>query len=395
MLQLLKDPVAWEAPLFKRHIVARLGRRFTAERGDRFSYTLHEAEYSSWRTNYLPSRCRASFNVCNQLLNLAPTMEARDELMRGMEEGLRGDSVELEPGPLQQRIAQLAFSEPTNAVRMSLALRLKIDDAAPTALHMLGDATLPVADRTTLVAALADLKVNAAVPVFLDLLDKDSPEVLRAEVLRGLQYFSAPEIATRIIASLKGMPRHSQQTALGVLAGRSDWASVLLAAVDRGQIPPGQISEAALAVMRRHGNPQQTALIAKHWHNTEQKKALGGELQTVVQLGERSYRSRCSSCHLASGEGMKKSLVNSKWIQGTDRGLIRILLQGKQGESEVMPGFGAEMDDTQIASLLTYIRRQWGNQTQPIEPHAVRDVRSVTADRKKPWTEEELSTFIK
>ena len=92
---------------------------------------------------------------------------------------------------------------------------------------------------------------------------------------------------------------------------------------------------------------------------------------------------------------MKKSLVDSKWVQGTDRGLIRILLQGKQGESEVMPGFGAEMDDMQIASLLTYIRRQWGNQTQPIDPHAVREVRSVTADRKKPWTEEELSSFLK
>jgi mono/diheme cytochrome c family protein/predicted small integral membrane protein len=396
VLQLLKDPTLWEAPLFKKHIAARLGQRFTTERGDRLFYTLQEAEYSSWLTNYVPSRCRTSLKISSQLLDLAPTMEARDLLMRGMEVGLRGDSVELDPSPLQQKISQLALAQPTNAVRMSLALRLKINNAAPTALRMLGDATLPVADRTTLAAALADLKVKAAVPVFLDLLDKDSPEVLRAEVLRGLQHSSAPEIATRIIASLKSMPRQSQQTALGVLAGRNDWASVLLAAVDRGQIDPSQISEATLAVMRRHGNPEQTALIAKHWHITEQKNAaLGGELQTIVQLGEQSYRSRCSYCHLASGEGMKKALVNSKWVQGTDRGLICILLQGKQGESEVMPGFGAEMDDTQIASLLTYIRRQWGNQPQPIEPHAVRDVRSVTADRKKPWTEAELLDFVK
>ncbi len=55
-------PHVWEAPLFKKHIAARLGRRFTTERGDRFSYTLHEAEYSSWLTNYVPGRCRASLN---------------------------------------------------------------------------------------------------------------------------------------------------------------------------------------------------------------------------------------------------------------------------------------------------------------------------------------------
>ena len=92
---------------------------------------------------------------------------------------------------------------------------------------------------------------------------------------------------------------------------------------------------------------------------------------------------------------MKKSLVNSKWVQGTDRNLIRILLQGKQGEAEVMPAFGAEMDDAQIASLLTYIRRAWGNEAQPVETSAVREVRSATADRQKPWTEEELLKFVK
>ena len=44
VLQLLKDPAVWEAPLFKKHIAARLGQRFTTERGDRFSYTLQEAD---------------------------------------------------------------------------------------------------------------------------------------------------------------------------------------------------------------------------------------------------------------------------------------------------------------------------------------------------------------
>jgi len=395
VLQLLKDPAIWKAPLFKKHIAARLGQRFTTERGDRLSYAPQEDGYSGWRTNYVPGRCRASLSVCEKLLNLAPTMEARDQLMRGMEEGLRGNSEDLDPGPLQMRISQLAFTEPTNASRMSLALRLKISGATVAALRMLGDATLPVADRTTLAAALADLQVNAAVPVFLDLLDKDSSEGLRAELLGGLGHYNNPEIAARIISSFARMPRHLQLTAQGILASRSEWASVLLDAVGSGQVPPSQISAATLAAIRKHGNPRQADLIAKHWRSSEPKKAPDAQLQTIVQLGEQSYRSRCSYCHLASGEGMKKALVNSKWVQGTDRGLIRILLQGKQGESEVMPGFGAEMDDTQIASLLTYIRLQWGNQTQPIAPKAVGEIRSVTADRRKPWTEEELLTFLK
>ena len=395
VLQLLKDPSIWEAPLFKKDIAARLGQRFTTERGDHFSYTLQEAEYSGWLTNYVAGRCRKGLKICSQLLDLAPTVEARDQLMRGMEAGLRGDSVEIDPSPVQQKISQLTLTQPTNAAHVSLALRLKIHDATPVALRMVADPALAEADRKMLAAALAELQVSTAVPVFLDLLDKEPKESLRADVLGGLQRFSNPEIATRIVAAYPGLPRRLQQAAQGVLASRSDWAAVLLDAVDSGRIQPGQISESTLAAISKHGNPRQMELIAKYRRSSEQKNVTSGALQTIVRLGEQSFRSRCTYCHLANGQGMKKSLVNSKWVQGTDRNLIRIVLQGKQGEAEVMPGFGAEMDDAQIASLLTYIRRAWGNEAQPVETSAVREVRSATADRQKPWTEDELLNFLK
>ena len=199
VLQLLKDPALWEAPLFKKHIAARLGQRFTTERGDRFSYTLQEAEYSSWLTNYVPSRCRTSLKISTQLLSLAPTMEARDLLMRGMEAGLRGDSVELDPTPLQQKISQLALAQPTNAARISLALRLKVHDATPLALGMLGDTALLEPDRKLLVTALAELRVSAAVPVFLDFWRRNPKRVFvrrcseacSASLIRKLQLASS------------------------------------------------------------------------------------------------------------------------------------------------------------------------------------------------------------
>jgi hypothetical protein len=81
---------------------------------------------------------------------LAPTVEARDLLMRGMEAGLRGDSVEIDPSPLQQTVSRLALAQPTNATRISLALRLKVHDATPMALQMLGDASLLELDRKLL-----------------------------------------------------------------------------------------------------------------------------------------------------------------------------------------------------------------------------------------------------
>jgi mono/diheme cytochrome c family protein len=395
VLQLLKDPAIWEAPLFRQHIVARLGQRFTAERGDRFSYTLREAEYSTWLTNYVRSRCRTNLKTCSQLLDLAPTMEARDLLIRGMEAGLHGDSVEIDPAPLQQKLSKLALAQPTNAARISLALRLKIDEATPVALRMLGDTTLLEPDRKMLATALAEMRISAAVPVFLDLLEKEPKESVRADVLGGLQRFNNPEIATRILAVYAGLPRHLQVAAQGVLASRSHWAGALLDAVETGRVQPGQVGEVTLTAIRKQANPRQAALIEKYWPNLDKPMSPTEVLQPGAQLGQQSYRSRCTYCHLANGQGMKKSLVNSKWVQGTDRNLIRILLHGKQGEAEVMPGFGAEMDDAQIAAVLTYIRRAWGNEAQPVEASVVREIRSATVDRQKPWTEEELLTFVK
>src|SRR6185503_12199888 len=153
---------------------------------------------------------RTNLKTCNQLLTLAPTLEARDLLMRGMEAGLRGDSVEIDPSPLQQTVSRLALAQPTSAARICLALRLKVHDATPVALRMLGDASLLEPDRKLLAAALAELRVSAAVPVFLDLLEKEPKESLRAEVLGGLQRFTNPEIATRIITAYAGLPRHLQ-----------------------------------------------------------------------------------------------------------------------------------------------------------------------------------------
>ena len=57
----------------------------------------------------------------------------------------------------------------------------------------------------------------------------------------------------------------------------------------------------------------------------------------------------------------------------------------------LMPPVGASMTDEQLASVLTYVRRSWGNDALPIAPGQVAEVRRETAARKKPWTEPELA----
>ena len=66
-------------------------------------------------------------------------------------------------------------------------------------------------------------------------------------------------------------------------------------------------------------------------------------------------------------------------------------MNGKEGATGLMPPVGGALDDEQIASVLTYVRREWGQGADPIDAPTVRTVRGASAGRTRPWTEAELN----
>lgn len=91
-------------------------------------------------------------------------------------------------------------------------------------------------------------------------------------------------------------------------------------------------------------------------------------------------------------------LVDSEWVNGSVERLVRIVLHGAYGPISVagkkhrldMPGFGAALDDVQVAAVLTYLRREWEHAASPVAPDAVHRIRATTTSRRMAWTEEEL-----
>jgi hypothetical protein len=68
---------------------------------------------------------------------------------------------------------------------------------------------------------------------------------------------------------------------------------------------------------------------------------------------------------------------------------MRIILGGKEGEIGLMPPLNV-LTDEQIANVLSYARREWGNTASPIDPDDVQETRGLTSTRKTPWTNAEL-----
>jgi len=108
--------------------------------------------------------------------------------------------------------------------------------------------------------------------------------------------------------------------------------------------------------------------------------------------GQAIYRDQCSACHELDGQGSPQlfpSLAQSSVTRAQDPAtLIRILLRGARSvatEAEPtapgMPSYGGQLDDEQIAAVLTFIRNGWGSGASAVSPSAVAIARSRLASR--------------
>jgi putative membrane-bound dehydrogenase-like protein len=116
--------------------------------------------------------------------------------------------------------------------------------------------------------------------------------------------------------------------------------------------------------------------------------------QQRFNVGREVYSTICVSCHQPDGLGADKvaaSIVGSPLALGTPSVPVRILLHGKQGTVGLMPALGTSLSDEQIASVLTYIRREWGHSASAVDPALVRETRTTVGNRTRPWTNDELA----
>ncbi|MEY4938725.1 MAG: hypothetical protein RIQ93_460 [Verrucomicrobiota bacterium] len=115
----------------------------------------------------------------------------------------------------------------------------------------------------------------------------------------------------------------------------------------------------------------------------------------LFEAGQVNY-GLCAACHQPDGLGrpdLAPSLKDGQWANAVSpEAFIRIVLHGKQGT----PGFPApmvplaNMTDEQLAGVITYVRRSFGNTASAVEPADVARVRKEAGERSNPWTDAEL-----
>jgi len=101
-------------------------------------------------------------------------------------------------------------------------------------------------------------------------------------------------------------------------------------------------------------------------------------LDELKTRGEKVYATNCVACHQATGKGAPPAfppLDGSKVVNGPKEGQINTVLNGvvRNGAPTAMVAFGKQLNDVEIASVITYTRNNWGNKTgEAIQPAEVK-----------------------
>ncbi|OAI42422.1 alcohol dehydrogenase [Rhizomicrobium sp. SCGC AG-212-E05] len=109
--------------------------------------------------------------------------------------------------------------------------------------------------------------------------------------------------------------------------------------------------------------------------------------EALMKSGAGIYRMNCAACHSLDGRGDKilfPPLAGNALVRQTSaETLVRVVLAGTKAVATReaptgpgMPSFAWKLNDAQVASLLTYIRNNWGNRAPAVSTDTVAKIRT-------------------
>jgi putative membrane-bound dehydrogenase-like protein len=219
--------------------------------------------------------------------------DAAFAILSGLGEGLRSRKVTL---------ASKFEGQPwADKVRKRLA-------AAETAA---GDGTRPVAERLVALELVATAPWSDARPKLFAALDSAEPVAVQRAALKLIGSFDQLLVADELIAHWQRLTPPLRDEAVGVLLSRRFWDTALVEALEKGTIPPAQVSiphRARLASLADKGLAER-AKAALAAVALSPRKQIIENYQPVLALkgdaerGQVVYRRECASCHRLRGEG--------------------------------------------------------------------------------------------
>ncbi len=340
VVAMFKDAALWRQPLVRKHLVGRLGRRYTAER--------------------TPANLRAAA----LLMASAPEGADLDVLVAGMEEGLRGDAVGTVPAELLSAARTAWASRPRTPILTSFAVRLGLPEALQSALQRVEAKDTPAADRRDLTRLLSERREPGIVPVLLSQFRQAPADASRNELMTALQRFDGAQIGRAVLEQYPAMPPAQRVAAQHMLASRAGWSLQLLDAIGKG-VARESIDPAVVLAMQNHREKRVDALLQKHWgkvRQTDEAKARRiAEVRQVLAAGKGDkaagsavFKLACAACHKFQNVGGEVGPNLGAYQLNSLDFLLPAIVDPSLGIREEFAGFNiTTRDDQTLTGFIT------------------------------------------
>ena len=247
-----------------------------------------------------------------------------------------------------------------------------------------------------IILTAGSLRSEKAIPLMVEAIEQYTDPIIRDAVVSGLKNREMV-----MISALWQLPKWREED-----GDRSIFMEMLATSVIRRG--DGQERDDMLAFMDAESSDDWRAKIVRA--SAFSAAEIDEQIKEEYTEGRQRYVTGCAGCHGQEGEGLPRfapPLVNSEWVLGSEEILVRLVLHGIEGPLEVngklyqepdiqtvMPAHSV-LDDSEIASILTYIRLSWGHEADPIERSTVGRIRHGSQGKVTPWTPEELKESFK
>jgi putative heme-binding domain-containing protein len=334
------DPAFLKTTLFRDNLAEKLSKRYALAGGEE------------------------NFQSCADLLALTNDEALRGKFIAGIASAFEGAEMPKLPDSLTKALNDYIAKQ--SGGDLTLALRSGNADALKKALALLSDKTASSTARIAIAKTLAELGKQEAVMPMVAILKTTNPPGLKRGILQAAAKFDDKRIPEALLlgweAQIAG-DKALREDALRVMAGRKEWAQILVNFVNDWKIPVKHFTIDIVRQLSLYHDPEIDAAIEKHWKGklatgpTPEKKKESERIKAVLKTGlgdaekgKVQFMGRCFICHKLFGEGGQ---IGPE-LTGYDRSNADFWLDNLFMPSmEIREGFGAYIVKTKGGQILT------------------------------------------
>jgi putative heme-binding domain-containing protein len=334
------DPAFLATKLFRDHVAEKLAKRYAMAGGEE------------------------NLNSCADLLALTNDEALRGKFIAGIASAFEGAEMPKLPEALQKALNDYMAKQ--SGGDLTLALRSGNAEALAKALKLLGDAKASNTSRIAIAKTLAELGKQEAVMPMVALLKSSAAPSLKRGILQAAAKFDDKRLPEALLLGWEGQiagDKALREDALRVMAGRKEWAQILMNFVNEWKVPAKHFTIDIVRQLSLHKDTDIDASIEKHWKGllatgpTPEKKREAERIKAVIKTGlgdaekgKLQFTARCAVCHKLFNEG---GAIGPE-LTGYDRTNPDFWLDNLFTPSlEIREGFGAYIVKTKGGQILT------------------------------------------